>query len=202
MSAHIDHMTDATDADAMLKGRGWLVGPYGSIEIGKGVLFDTSLLYGGSSNDIDTRFFDGKFSTRRWMWDSSITGQWNLDDMTVLTPRLRAVYLNETVEDYSVQNGAGGTLELDGFIAEQFRISLGAELERRFVLENGLSLTPKIGVAGGFAGLDGNGAFGSVETGLSLSNGSGWVIDAGVLLNIEGDGQTSAGAKLGLSTRF
>lgn len=63
-------------------------------------------------------------------------------------------------------------------------------------------MTPKVGVAGGFAGLDGSGLFGSVGTGLSLSNGNGWMIDAGVLLNIEGDGQTSAGAKLGLSARF
>lgn len=202
LSAHVDHMTDPTDADANLKGTGWLVGPYGSVEIGKGVFFDTSLLYGGSTNDIDTRFFDGSFSTRRWMWDSSITGRWNLDDLTVLTPRLRAVYLNESVDDYSVANGTGGTLEMTGFTVEQFRVSLGTELERRFVLENGVSLTPRIALAGGLAGLDGGGAFGSVGTGLSVSTAGGWLIDADVLLSIEDDGRMSAGAKLGLGGRF
>jgi hypothetical protein len=73
------------------------------------VFWDTSLLYGGSSNDTETPFWDGSYDTRRWLLDSSLEGQWQLDATTVLTPRLRAVYLSEKVEDYAVEDGANST---------------------------------------------------------------------------------------------
>jgi hypothetical protein len=202
LSLHYDRMTDPTDEDAKLAGNGWLAGPYASFEIGRNVFWDTSLLYGGSSNDIDTQFWDGTFDTRRWLFDSSLKGQWQLDDITVLTPRLRAVYFSEKVEDYAVRNDAGDLIELDGFAQEQLRLSLGAEIARSFVLANGSAVTPKLGVAAGYSGLDGSGLFGSVSTGLSLQTTNDWTIDAGLLFNIEGEGEKSVGVKLGASSRF
>lgn len=202
LSFHYDRMTDPTREDASLMGNGWLAGPYASFEIGRGVFWDTSLLYGGSSNDIDTAFWDGTFSTTRWMFDTSINGQWNLDNMTVLTPKLRAVYLSEEVDNYGVANDAGDRLEIDGFTMEQFRVSLGAEIARSFVLESGSILTPKLGLTGGVSGLDGSGAFGSVSAGLSLTTSNYWMLDAGLLFDIEGAGETAVGAKLGVSRQF
>ncbi len=67
LSFHYDYMTDPTDEDAELKGNGWVAGPYASFEIGKGVFLDANLLYGGSSNDIDTGIFHGA-STRAAGW--------------------------------------------------------------------------------------------------------------------------------------
>ena len=142
-SVHYDRMTDPTDENATLTGNGWLAGPYTSFEIVKGVFWDTSLLYGGSSNTIDTQFWDGNFETRRWMMDTSIKGQWVLDEATVVTPKLRAVYFSETVDDYTVKNGLGDVVGLEGFTSEQLRVSLGAEIARSFALENGSTLTPK-----------------------------------------------------------
>ena len=202
LSFHYDRTTDPTDLDARLTGNGWLAGPYASLEIGNGVFWDTSLLYGGSSNDIDTAFWDGTFDTKRWFLDSAIKGQWRLDNTTVLTPKLRAVYFSEQVGDYAVSNGSGDVIELDGFSQEQFRVSLGAEIARSFVLASGATLTPKLGLTGGFSGLDGSGLFGSVSTGLSLQTVNDWTIDAGLLFDIEGEGEKAIGAKLGLSTRF
>lgn len=202
VSFHYDRMTDPTDKDAELTGNGWLAGPYASFEIGKNVFWDTSLLYGGSANDIDTAFWDGSFDTRRWMIDTSVTGGWQLGDDTVLTPKLRALYFSETVDDYAVSNAAGDTIDLEGFDEEQFRVSLGAEIARSFMLESDMVLTPKLGVTGGFSGLDGSGAFGSIAAGLSLQTQNAWMIDAGLLVNIEGDGQKSVGAKARVSSRF
>ncbi|OOG69728.1 hypothetical protein B0E45_15430 [Sinorhizobium sp. A49] len=145
LSFHFDSMTDPTDADAELTGNGWLTGPYASFELGSGVFLDTSLLYGGSWNDVDTEHFDGSFDTYRVMWDSKLQGQWQLGDATVLTPALRAVLLNETVDDYSVSNGDGTKVDLKGFAQEQLRFSVGAELERAYRLESGLLLTPRLG---------------------------------------------------------
>lgn len=201
-SFHFDRMTDPTKEDTELVGNGWLVGPYTSFEIGKGVFWDASLLYGGSANDIDTAFWDGSFDTRRWLLDTSIKGEWALDEDTTLTPKLRAVYFSETVDDYAVGNSNGDTLEIGGFREEQFRVSLGAEIARQFTLENGSTLTPALELTGGFSGLDGNGAFGSVGASASLQTVDEWLIDFSLLFNIEEDGQTSAGAKIGISATF
>ncbi|RCW28296.1 putative Ig domain-containing protein, partial [Ciceribacter lividus] len=202
LSFHYDYMTDPTDTDAKLTGNGWMAGPYASFEIGKGVFWNTSLLYGGSSNTIDTEFWDGTFESERWMADTSIEGQWALDEDTTLTPKLRALYFLEKVKDYSVKNSAGDTIGIDGFDEQQFRVSLGAEIARSFTLESGAKLTPKLGLTGGVSGLDGAGPFGSVTAGLSLQTADMWTLDSSLLFNIEGDGEKSIGARVGAVKRF
>ncbi|MBK5570336.1 putative Ig domain-containing protein [Ensifer sp. SSB1] len=202
LSFHYDYMTDPTDEDAELKGNGWLAGPYASFELGKGVFLDANLLYGGSSNDIDTGIFKGSFDTTRWMADVKLTGEWQLDEITVLTPKLRAVYFNEETDDYSVKNALGEVIDLKGFIEEQARLSVGFDVERTLELENGLILSPSVGADVGFASLDGEGLFGRVSAGLALSNNDNWDLDFSLLFNIEGDGSQSAGAKVGARVRF
>ncbi|KSV75556.1 hypothetical protein N185_17090 [Sinorhizobium sp. GW3] len=202
LSFHFDRMTDPSDADAELTGNGWLAGPYASFEIGKGVFWDTSLLYGGSTNDIDTAFWNGDFDTTRWMIDTAITGEWQLDDATVLTPKLRAVYFNEKVDEYSVRNDAGDEITIDGFDAEQFRVSLGAEIARSFTLESGSALTPKLGVTAGYSGQDGSGLFASITAGVAMQTSDFWMLEASILLDIEGDGQKSVGTTVRAGKQF
>ncbi|WP_127144941.1 autotransporter outer membrane beta-barrel domain-containing protein [Pelagibacterium montanilacus] len=202
LSFHYDHKVDPTDANAELSGDGWLAGPYASFEIGNGVFWDTSLLYGGSSNAINTDIWDGSFDTRRWMLDTSINGHWKLNDVTTVTPKLRVAYLAETVDDYVVENGSADVLDIGGFTTEQLRASFGAEIARQFMLKDSLSLTPRLGLTGGFSGLDGSGAFGQLSAGFVLQSMDAWSVDTGLLLNIEGDGQTSAGAKIAISGSF
>uniref|UniRef100_UPI003F4955FB putative Ig domain-containing protein n=1 Tax=Ensifer adhaerens TaxID=106592 RepID=UPI003F4955FB len=202
LSFHYDYTSDPTDEDAELTGNGWLAGPYASFEIGQGVFLDANLLYGGSSNDIDTGIFTGTFDTTRWMADVKLTGEWQLDEITVLTPKLRAVYFNEEADDYSVENALGETIDLKGFIEEQARFSIGFDVERTLELENGVILSPTIGADLGFASLDGEGLFGRVSAGLTLSNNDNWDLDFSLLFNIEGDGSQAAGAKVGARVRF
>jgi len=54
----------------------------------------------------------------------------------------------------------------------------------------------------GVSSLDGSGAFGSLTTGVSMETAENWSLDAALLFNIEGDRETSAGAKLGVSKKF
>lgn len=202
LSFHFDHMTDPTEENATLTGNGWFAGPNASLEIGKGIFWDTSLLYGGSANSIDTQFWDGSFDTTRWMFDTSISGQWNIDDVTTLTPKLRALYFSETAEDYSVTNSDGDVLTIEGFTQDQLRVSLGAELARQFTLENDNILTPKIGLTGGVTDRDSNRAFGQLSAGLSLDTASNWNIDAGLLYNFSADDEKSLGVKVGIGGKF
>lgn len=202
LSFHYDYMTDPTDEDAELSGNGWLAGPYASFEIGKGVFWNASLRYGGSVNDIDTQIWDGEFRTSRWMADTAIEGQWDIGSDTMLKPKFRAVYFSEKVEDYTVGNGTGDTVIINGFNEEQFRVSLGAEITRSFTLDNGSMLRPNIGVTGGLSGLDGSGAFGALKAGLALQTPDLWMVDASLLFNFESDGDRSIGGRIGLNGQF
>ncbi|MBD8694526.1 autotransporter outer membrane beta-barrel domain-containing protein, partial [Rhizobium sp. CFBP 13717] len=202
LSFHYDHMTDPTDEDAELTGNGWLAGPYSSVEIGKNTFWDTHLLYGGSSNTIDTTFWDGDFDTNRWMFDTSLKGQLMLPNDILLLPKLRTVYLSESIDDYAVTNSDGDMIELEGHAEEQFRVNLGAEIAREFTLENKSILTPKLGVTAGYSGIDGSGAFGSLSAGLSLKGETAYIFNLGLLFSAEGDGEMSAGMKAGLNGRF
>jgi hypothetical protein len=68
--------------------------------------------------------------------------------------------------------------------------------------EKDQTLTRKFGGSVGYSAIDGNGMFGSISAGLSLQTAGGWSIDGGLLLNIEGDGDKSVGAKIGVSGRM
>ncbi|WP_090428773.1 hypothetical protein [Ensifer sp. OV372] len=105
-------------------------------------------------------------------------------------------------EDYSVSNSLGETIDLKGFIEEQARFSVGFDVERTLGLENGLTLSPSIGADIGFASLDGEGLFGRISAGLTLSNHDNWNIDFSLLFNVEGDGSRSGGGKIGARVSF
>lgn len=202
LSFHYDRMTNPTDADAELRGNGWLAGPYASLEVVKGVFWNASLRYGGSSNDIDTTFWDGSFETTRWMADTSIEGQWDIGQDTILSPKLRAVYFSEKVDDYAVRNSAGDVIAIEGFDEEQFRVSLGAEISRSFTLDSGSTLVPKVGLTGGFSGMDGSGAFGQLTAGIAMQTTELWMLDASLLFNIEGEGEKSVGGRVRAAKQF
>lgn len=201
-SFHYDRTTDPTDAEGELRGNGWLAGPYASLEIGRNVFWDTSLLYGGSANNADTGLWSGNFETARVLAETSVSGQWELSPDTVLTPRMRAVYLSEQLESYTLSNSAGDALTIEGFHQEQFRMSLGTELARSFVLSDGSALTPSIAWTGGYSGLGGAGAFGSTSAGVSWQSDNAWRLDAKVLLTVEDEGTAVLGAKLNAERRF
>ncbi|WP_186391948.1 cadherin-like beta sandwich domain-containing protein [Pannonibacter sp. CS1GBFMT1] len=202
VSFHLDRMSDPSSDGARLTGNGWLAGPYASIEIYRNVFWDTHVLIGGSSNSIDTAFWDGRFDTSRWMAGTSLSGTWQLDPVTTLSPTLRAFYLSEKVKQYGVSNSTNDAIILDGFLEQQFRISGALELARIFVLDNGLLLTPSIELTGGYAGLGASRVFGGAEAGLTLSDSSSWQINAGVKVNMESDGRSSVTAKARAGVRF
>lgn len=202
LSFNLDHVTDPIDADAQLTGNGWLVGPYGSFEIAEGVFLDTSLLYGGSANEIDTGDVSGGFDTTRWMFDTSLYGQLRLDAATTLTPKLRVVYLDETVADYQVTDGVGTVIAMPGFTDQQLRVSLGTELTHEFVLDDGLRVIPTIGVTGGLSALDDATAFGSMSAKVRITDSGDWQIETGLLLNFDANARQSVGGKVGFGGRF
>ena len=101
-----------------------------------------------------------------------------------------------------MRNDDGDEVDIEGFDAEQFRVSLGAEIARSFTLESGAMVTPKLGVTAGYAGRDGSGVYGSITAGVAMQTFDFWMLEASLLLNIEGDGQKSAGATVRAGKQF
>ena len=197
LSAHFDTMTDPTDEDAEFSGQGWMAGPNASLELGKGVFWDTSFKLGGSSNDIDSGAWHGSFDTRRLMFDTTIKGRWDIGDNVVLTPSIRALYFRETVEDYAIANG-NDTVAIEGYAQEQLRFSAGLQVEKTLNLANGNDLKARAGITGGFSGMDGEGAFGQVRAGASYVFGDGLFLDGDALYNYSDGGSQSVGARFGI----
>lgn len=59
-----------------------------------------------------------------------------------------------------------------------------------------------MGVMAGYAGLDGSGVYASLSAGLSLETANLWMLEASLLLNVKGDGQTSVGGKARAAKQF
>jgi hypothetical protein len=85
---------------------------------------------------------------------------------------------------------------------DELRSENGAELEHAMALDNGLMLTPSIGVTAGVSTLDTSSLFGSLTTGFSLTGNGDWTVNADILLNFDDEGAISAGAKAGVSVGF
>ncbi|MCO5731487.1 putative Ig domain-containing protein [Rhizobium sp. SSA_523] len=202
LSVHYDRMIDPLRSDAVASGHGWLAGPYASLEIGQGVFWDTSLLYGASQNRIDTGLWDGDFTTRRLMLDSAVTGEWALDETTILTPKLRAAYLSERIGQITVYNSAGKAVSIGASQQDQLRISLGSEIAWQLPLAEETLLSPKIGATAGFSGLGGQGLFAELAAGLSVTTPTSWTLDLGLQLGREAGGHTSFGLRTSLSKQF
>lgn len=201
MSLHIDQMSDPTRAEGALEGLGWLVGPYVSAELGEGVFFDASLLYGGSVNRLDQAAFDGEFTTDRLRVEAQLNGVWMLGDATRLRPRLEASYTGERVNDFPVSDGAAGVVDIESLGFDRVRLGVGATLEHRFMLEGDLTFVPRLGGDLDLSGLDIGAMHGSATLGATLSSGD-WSVDASLDLGGNATELTRIGGQLSLQGRF
>ncbi|RAS09686.1 hypothetical protein [Ensifer adhaerens] len=81
-------------------------------------------------------------------------------------------------------------------------MSLGAEIERFFLLDNGSTLTPKLGATAVYSGIDGSGLFGNLTAGISLATADFRLLDLGLLFNVGDDGEKSVVGRAGASRQF
>jgi uncharacterized repeat protein (TIGR01451 family) len=132
----LDWMDEDGEGDDKVDGTGWMVGPYVSAEISQGLFFDARVMYGQSQNNISqlnqfediVKKHEGDFETERWLAEATISGNYDLDTMT-LTPDLRFLYIREDQDDYTV-NCVCGPTEVDGTSVELAQLSAGLRLSR------------------------------------------------------------------------
>jgi hypothetical protein len=201
LSLHIDEMTDPSNS-GLVSGTGWMIGPYVSAEVIPGVFWDASVLYGRSGNTVESLGWTGAFDTTRKLFDTTVRGSVSLDETTTLTPSFTVFYISEDVGAYTLDDGMGGTVAVAGYTEDQLPASLGLELSRTIVLDSGLTLTPTLGLSGGYAALGGPGAYGSVSAGLVLATEAGIEVSTGLSSAIDAQGGKSISASAGINGSF
>lgn len=205
LAFHIDTMDDRAGM-TRTDGKGLLIGPYISAEIGDGVFLDASLLYGHSWNEVTNGYFSGAFETNRLLGKASIEGNWSLDENLTLRPDLTLAITHEQVSDYTVSNGLGDEITVAGFGSTQARLSAGGTLEYRLVLENGLSITPELNGSLAYSTIGasrlGEAIFGTIGTGLTLTGDGNWSLGGNVEVELDGNGARGASARSSLSADF
>lgn len=97
MALYGDWMSDLSD-DSTVKGIGFLTGPYVSAGLGQGIIFDASLFYGQSWNDISAQVlgldYAGRFETDRILVKARLEGTWTADLLTI-RPNATFFLMNE-----------------------------------------------------------------------------------------------------------
>lgn len=191
MALYGDWMSEFSD-DSSVKGKGFLTGPYVSIGLGQGVTFDANLFYGQSSNDISAQVlgldYAGRFETDRILLKAKLEGTWNADLLTI-RPNATFFLMNERAGDYAVSTPGGMSIAVPGFEKTDYRIGLGASFEYAYLLDNGMQLTPQLGLslASGNGGASDGGlfsqAYGKLSAGLVLTD-QAWRLSGKVDLDI------------------
>lgn len=196
----LHRLNDPLDGITFATGHGWLAGPYASLQLIDGVYLDGAVLYGQTSNALDNDIFSGDFQSEMTLARAVLRGDFEIGGFTA-SPSLAVSYSKEAVDDFVVGSIDGKALPVSGFSRSQLRGTIGLDLTTSMMIRNSLTVTPTVGVAGGFAGLDGAGMFGSVKAGARVGTRGGWNFDTTVTLDASA-GQKSVGVRGGISRRF
>ena len=140
--AQFDRGIEETDyGNAQMAATGWMAGPYLSMRLGSGVVFDGRAAWGETENMVPS--YEADQATERRLVKARITGTREIEGWKV-APSLGLVYLEDAVRDSdSGETKAAGT----------GRIEFLPEVSRRFQVNDETFVEPRAAV-GGFVGFD------------------------------------------------
>jgi outer membrane autotransporter protein len=133
-----------TSANSSISGTGWMIGPYMVARLRDNLAFDGRLAFGQSTNSVSpTGTYTDTFKTNRAMIHARITGDFMQGDVKI-APAMAFIYMQEKQLSY--------VDSLSVTISEQTinmgQLSTGASVSKNIVMENGMMLTPSIGLKG------------------------------------------------------
>jgi hypothetical protein len=127
--------------ETQMAATGWMAGPYLSMKLGSGIVFDGRAAWGVTENAIADE--SGAAQTDRRLVRAKVTGTRDIEGWKV-APSLGLVYLEDAVhDDASGETKAAGT----------GRVELVPEVSRRFEIGGDAFVEPRAGV-GGFVDFD------------------------------------------------
>src|SRR5690606_5818423 len=128
--------------EAEFAAKGWMVGPYLSMKLGSGIVFDGRAAWGETENVVAGTQIDDSATSRRLV-RGKLTGTRDYHGWKV-APSIGLVYVEDTFRDATGGNAlAAGT----------GRVEVVPEISRRFENEDGTFFEPRAGV-GAFVGFD------------------------------------------------
>lgn len=145
--AQLDRGTESSAHDSpSMAARGWMVGPYMSMKLGSGVVFDGRAAWGQTANIISSGDIDDSLTPRRLV-RGKLTGTREYSGWKV-APSVGLVYIEDAVRD-----GATGATKGAG----TGKVEVLPEVSRRFNLDSTTFIEPRAAV-GAFVGFDELGA--------------------------------------------
>ena len=141
--AQLDRGTESSAHDSpSMAARGWMVGPYMSMKLGSGVVFDGRAAWGQTANIVSSADIDDSLTARRLV-RGKLTGTREYSGWKV-APSVGLVYIEDAVRD-------GATGETKG--AGSGKVEVLPEVSRRFNLDSTTFIEPRAAV-GAFVGFD------------------------------------------------
>ncbi len=127
----------------LVRGQGWMAGPYAAARLSKNLFLDGRLLYGSSSNEISPFLtYTDHFSTTRWLAAARLSGRWAAGNWR-FTPSAEIVHYEDKSRAYTDSNGFG----IDSQQVKLGRVIFGPEVAYTFQ-HGGTSLIPHVTVKG------------------------------------------------------
>ncbi|WP_417493200.1 Ig-like domain-containing protein [Maricaulis sp.] len=129
---------------ARIEGSGWLAGPYLVREIGDGLWFDATAMYGESDNTVDPLgLYEDEFTTTRYLLRMNLTGEWRSGNWRI-RPTAGVAHFEESQSAYI------DSLGID--IPEQTiaigRFQAGPQIAYRFDTPSGGWWEPSVDITG------------------------------------------------------
>ena len=141
--AQFDRGTETAAHDSpSMAARGWMVGPYMSMKLGSGVVFDGRAAWGQTANVVSSADIDDSLTARRLV-RGKLTGTREYSGWKV-APSVGLVYIEDAVRD-------GTTGGMKG--AGSGKVEVLPEVSRRFNLDSTTFIEPRAAV-GAFVGFD------------------------------------------------
>lgn len=133
---------DTGYGDTPMMATGWMAGPYMSMKLGSGVVFDGRAAWGETENIVPS-YDSERGAAERRLVKAKLTGTRQIEGWKV-APSLGLVYLEDAVRD-----GDSGETKAEGM----GRVEFLPEVSRRFEVNSDTYVEPRAAV-GGFVGFD------------------------------------------------
>ncbi len=141
--AQVDRGVESAAFDAPeMAAKGWMAGPYMSMKLGSGVVFDTRAAWGETENAVASPDIDDSLSPRRLV-RGKLTGTREVGGWKV-APSVGLVYIEDAVRDATTgETRAAGT----------GKVEVLPEISKRFAVDETTFIEPRAAV-GAFVGFD------------------------------------------------
>lgn len=184
----LDTMSEKSAAVGYLvKGNGWMVGPYAGARLSEHLFLDSRIMWGRSSNEVSPFLtYTDSFDSERWLVAARLTGRWHRGPWS-LTPSAEVIHFEDKSGAYVDSNG----FTIGSQQVKLGRVIFGPEVSYRFTAADGTSVMPRLAakglwdferpdilpIGGGAATSQGKALSGRLELGLSLTAPTGLSLD-------------------------